>query len=168
MSPLQAAVLLFTCTDSFAHTLHLARSCLIGLVHSPINPTWVAILVDMAEPISDIHMEDGDPASNDQMFLPDFDGLDTAFSYDEYLASEMNTSSFNVLPEGQNGMFYVSSTNLLPLEQSLLPQGQAFESDTLCISPNASHCNYSTWTHGHSSGGAQEPVSFRTPQSIVT
>ena len=65
-------------------------------------------------------------------------------------------------------MFPQSSTNLLPLEQSVVPEGQALESDTLSIPPNAIQSNYSTWTHGHTSNGAQEPVSIMIPESVVT
>ena len=168
MSALQAAVLLFTCTVSFAHTLPLTQSCLISLVRPPINSTWVASIVDMAEPTSDIHMEDGDPASNDQRYPPDFDGLITASVYDEYFATGLNTSLFGKSPEWHNGMFPQPSTNLIPLAQSLVPGGQTLETDMFFISPNASQCNYSTWTHGHTSNGAQEPVGITVPQILVT
>ena len=122
----------------------------------------------MAEPTSDIHMEDGDPASNDERNLPDFDGLCTASMYGDCSATGLNTNRFDQSPEWHNGMFPQSSMNLLPLEQSLVPEGQALETDMFFISPNASHFNYSTWTHGHTSDGAPEPVSPMMFQSIRT
>jgi len=113
----------------------------------------------MAEPTSDIHMEDGDPASNDERYLPDFDGLRTASMYGDCSATGLNTSWFDQSPEWHDGMFPQSSTNLLPLEQSLVPEGQTLETDMFFISPNASQCDYSAWTHGRTNDGAPEPVS---------
>jgi len=122
----------------------------------------------MAEHTSDIHMEDGDPASNDERYLPDFDGLRTASMYGDCSVTGLNTSWFDQSPEWHNGMFPQSSTNLLPLEQSVVPEGQTLETDMFFISPNTSQCNYPTWTHVHASTGSQEPVSLMMLQSIGT
>lgn len=114
-------------------------------------------------------MEDGNPASNDQNYLPDFDALHAASVYDEYLPNKPNMGSFDRSPEWHNVMFPPSSTNLLHPEQSLVPEEQALETDIgFFFSPLTSQYDYSTWTHGRTSNGAQEPVSIVIPQSITT
>ena len=75
----------------------------------------------MAEPTSDINMEDGDSNSNDKRYLPDFGDLRTASVYEDCSATGMNTSWFNQASEWHNGMFPQSSTTLLPMEPSLAP-----------------------------------------------
>jgi len=168
MSACPLSRLRFCCSP--APSLSLIRYFQLSRVLSAlfVNLTWVASLVDMAEHTSDIHMEDGDPASNDERYLPDFDGLRTASMYGDCSVTGLNTSWFDQSPEWHNDMFPQSSTNLLPMDPSLAPDGQALETDEFFISPYTIQCNYSTWTHVHTNTEFQEPVSPIIFQSVGT
>ena len=88
----------------------------------------------MTESASDIHMKDGDPASNDQRYLPGFDGSYAISGYDGYFAMEKQMSSFEQLHAWYNGPLLASSMSPpVHLAQSWVPDRypQEFDNDFL-------------------------------------
>ena len=88
----------------------------------------------MTESASDIHMEDGDPASNDQRYFSDFNGSYAISGYDGYLAMEQQMSSLEQLHTWYNGPSLASSMSPpVHLAQSWMPDQypQEFDIDLL-------------------------------------
>ena len=91
-------------------------------------------------------MEDGDPASNRQRYLPDFDGSYATSGYDGYLAMEQQMSSVEQLHAWYNGPLLASSTSPpVHLAQSWVPDRYLQEFDNDLLSSNMCEVDPSTW-----------------------
>lgn len=121
----------------------------------------------MAEPASDIHMEDGDPASNDQRYLPNFDKSYAVSGYDRSPAIELYLNSSEQLHAWYDGPSLASSTSVpVHLAQSWVPDQNSLEFDNDFLSSDVCELHPSAWPpqspNGAVSNGSTrvyEPVS---------
>jgi len=100
----------------------------------------------MTESASDIHMEDGGSASNDQRHLLDFNKSYATSEYDEYPATEQQMSSFEPLHAWRNGSSLAFSTTL-PVHpaQSWVPDPYSLEFENNLLFSNVCEVDPSTW-----------------------
>jgi hypothetical protein len=127
----------------------------------------------MIEPASDIRMEDGDPASNDQYFH-NSDGVYANPDYDGYPAMELDMASFDQIPTWHDDSSPIPSGNLpVHMAQSWVPDQSLLQPDMHFLSPNIyqpdnsfSECNAPSFSAYTDSIGYQEPVSPMLSQTI--
>ena len=103
-------------------------------------------LVYMTEPASDIHMEDGGSAPNDQRYLLDFNKSYAISEYAGYPATDQQMTSFEQLHACHNGSSLAFSTTL-PVHpaQSWVPDPYSLEFDNNLLFSNVGKVIPSTW-----------------------